>query len=496
MFMSKKWRLAAVAAVLTSTAPAMATILYSPVPVLGTPMAGPGIAPPKLVYGKEYSHDRDMSTFGPPDDPQQVIAWDGSGGVADTIDYSGTRPNWDQDQQVDAIANSRDSLFNPLRRDAAHLIFSHDNVIATYDFGGGLGLSPVPSGGPVGLSNGNRIGGAGEVSVEVGAGFGPPATQDVWAKQPEVNGMPFPRDVDGLEVWGREPQQPQDEGVPVVGDADKYSLDIDFPSEVSIWNASGSAYLSHADVVMAVTSLLGPIPGSAFSLRDETQGRAAINLDALMVNDVLGETETFDREFIFDEGQRLIDQSGVEIDPFGHNGNEPGDTVIFSIRQIVDPADPDGYYSTGSELFVLNSLAGVSFLDHGGHTWDDGYALSELALNTPLPGDANKDGVVDLLDLDILGTNFGSSPAGFMDGDFNGDGTVDLLDLDILGSNFGNQGYAESGVIDINAIEAIGGEEFGGIDFPNAFAAAPVPEPTTALLAFAAIGVVGACRRR
>lgn len=52
------------------------------------------------------------------------------------------------------------------------------------------------------------------------------------------------------------------------------------------------------------------------------------------------------------------------------------------------------------------------------------------------PGDANGDGTVDLLDLDILGQNFGSQDATLNQGDFNGDGVVDLLDLDILGENF------------------------------------------------------------
>ena len=54
-----------------------------------------------------------------------------------------------------------------------------------------------------------------------------------------------------------------------------------------------------------------------------------------------------------------------------------------------------------------------------------------------LPGDANADGKVDLLDLDILGGNFGLTPADLSDGDFNDDDVVDLLDLDILGANFG-----------------------------------------------------------
>lgn len=56
-----------------------------------------------------------------------------------------------------------------------------------------------------------------------------------------------------------------------------------------------------------------------------------------------------------------------------------------------------------------------------------------------LVGDINGDGSVDLLDLDILGANFGafSPPPGPGSGDLNGDGNIDLLDLDILGANFG-----------------------------------------------------------
>ena len=64
--------------------------------------------------------------------------------------------------------------------------------------------------------------------------------------------------------------------------------------------------------------------------------------------------------------------------------------------------------------------------------------MGEVTGGGPLPGDANGDGKVDLLDLDILGMNFGTmGGALFSDGDFNGDGDIDLLDLDILGANFG-----------------------------------------------------------
>ena len=54
------------------------------------------------------------------------------------------------------------------------------------------------------------------------------------------------------------------------------------------------------------------------------------------------------------------------------------------------------------------------------------------------PADFNKDGMVDLTDLNILGGNFGTmGGATMMDGDANMDGNVDLTDLNILGGNWG-----------------------------------------------------------
>lgn len=88
----------------------------------------------------------------------------------------------------------------------------------------------------------------------------------------------------------------------------------------------------------------------------------------------------------------------------------------------------------GGNLLVDNLLIEV-FADAGSVTAN----LNPLPDNSVegLPGDANGDGSVDLLDLDILGSNFGNSPATLAEGDFNADNVVDLLDLDILGSNFG-----------------------------------------------------------
>jgi uncharacterized protein (TIGR03790 family) len=66
-----------------------------------------------------------------------------------------------------------------------------------------------------------------------------------------------------------------------------------------------------------------------------------------------------------------------------------------------------------------------------------------------LPGDANLDGKVTAMDLDILSTNWmrsgqaGGAMWGY--GDFNGDGTVTALDLDVLSTNWGKTASWASG---------------------------------------------------
>ena len=65
-----------------------------------------------------------------------------------------------------------------------------------------------------------------------------------------------------------------------------------------------------------------------------------------------------------------------------------------------------------------------------------------------LESDFNGDGTVDLLDLDILGQEFGlTDPPNTLTADANGDGTVDLLDLDILGQQFGMMGSGDGQTI-------------------------------------------------
>jgi hypothetical protein len=56
-------------------------------------------------------------------------------------------------------------------------------------------------------------------------------------------------------------------------------------------------------------------------------------------------------------------------------------------------------------------------------------------------GDANLDGIVSILDFNILATNFGKSGMTFGQGnfDYGADGTVNILDFNLLATNFGKQ---------------------------------------------------------
>ncbi len=340
------------------------------------PGFGPGLGTPLSVGGKEYSHDWDATTIGavaspPPFDAEQIIAWDGVGGTVDVTDFTGTRPTWTPDDEIDAIANHGDFAYKELKSEIAHLVFSIDDT--SYAYPGGLGAAPllmtVPSAGPIATPVG-AIGGAGEVSYELGTSFGAlPSTVGIWAKQADVNGMPLPDDVDGVEVWGPEPP---------LADADKYSLDMDIFSggaaggATSVWNASGTPYLPHAAIVGAVTSLLGTHVDPDL-----------INLDALMVQDMFGDPDRFD--------------DGIA---------GPGDEIIFSIRQIPSTADPSGYYATGSELFVLNAVGPATFLSHGGHLWDKAYALTAFDVGGP-----NMPHVLDVNAIEAIGEYSVPEPA-------------------------------------------------------------------------------------
>jgi hypothetical protein len=116
------------------------------------------------VPGKEYSDNVDVDQF-QVNDPLQNLEWDGLGNNFDAFDYSLSGPPPADPDQVDALANGLDFLFNEVQVNLAAMIVSLDNE----NF----------------IRNHNTDGSVG-----------------VWATAADVRSPSPPREVDAVEVWG------------------------------------------------------------------------------------------------------------------------------------------------------------------------------------------------------------------------------------------------------------------------------------------------------
>ncbi len=92
-----------------------------------------------------------------------------------------------------------------------------------------------------------------------------------------------------------------------------------------------------------------------------------------------------------------------------------------------------------------------------------------------IPGDANRDGTVDLSDFGILKENFGLMPATWEQGNFDDDPSVTLSDFGVLKENFGktSQGGAAAvpepsswmlALLSIMAVIAVGRKRLAAVD--------------------------------
>lgn len=160
------------------------------------------IPTPKEVPGKDFSDNLDRNAAGV-GDPEQVIAWDGIGGVRDSFDYDeppNARPLYPPSTQVDGLAASFDALFDAAIDNRSALLISVETDPTIY-FERATGFPAAP------------------------AGVG------VWATAADLDAMNPTRDTDGLELWGDDNSD----------DAFRYSLLGDpltqtaNPQKVAIW---------------------------------------------------------------------------------------------------------------------------------------------------------------------------------------------------------------------------------------------------------------------
>jgi hypothetical protein len=89
---------------------------------------------------------------------------------------------------------------------------------------------------------------------------------------------------------------------------------------------------------------------------------------------------------------------------------------------------------TGIEFYICNDECMTGSFD----LYIDDIRVEKVAS----PGDANKDGMVDVGDLGILAANYGGTGKAWEQGDFNGDTLVDVGDLGILAANYGSSNFS------------------------------------------------------
>ena len=356
------------------------------------------------VYGKEYSHTNWFAVYHSPGDPNviniadhdafaspdplQVVSWDGlAGGAAgnsgsvDAFDFGIPGFNYPEGQ-VDALGNKADFLFGRVISNEATLLFS-----VTGDIDVSSMLPPAGSGSSAGI--------VAKAHVHFEDPLGPDAMSplDIWAaiEAPTAGPGPGPgvnhhvvEDLDALEVWGPEPPSHMRPGMPTpvieghiggfpgprTADADRFSLDLDAASGVSVWayDDSGAVetimpWIPHAEIVAAVETLF---LGGDGDLRFDDETRRHIDVDATMVRDF----PTLPGRPGWDVGDELL----FSIDPI------MGGSIIDATGGMVGPAPPiDG----GEIMHLVKTAPGmgpgtfaISFLSHGGHLWDTAFDVS------------------------------------------------------------------------------------------------------------------------
>jgi hypothetical protein len=200
--------------------------------------------------------------------------------------------------------------------------------------------------------------------------------------------------------------------------------------------------------------------------------------------------------------QQKIDASAnLTNDPTGANAfnkldvNRDGLVSRFDAK-IVDGFQDKDYRKLADQLSAvitdaqgtrIISLVDAELNDTGDITRADFDIVktSLVAAGKLIPGDANFDGIVNVGDLGLLSTNFGSPTSRWGLGDFNGDGIVNVGDLGLLSTNFGANANTGAPASPIDLSEAIA---LAGLD------PASVPEPSS----IAAIGLsaISLLRRR
>ncbi len=135
-----------------------------------------------------------------------------------------------------------------------------------------------------------------------------------------------------------------------------------------------------------------------------------------------------------------------EHDASTNNPPYSASSAYSTYQQAVAASKP------GSGVFVAQTTFPVDVEDITSFPMDwpnwMGQYMPALILQelTPLPGDANGDGKVDINDLTIVLAHYGQTGMTWSQGEFTGDGTVDINDLTIVLAHYGQTAGSADGL--------------------------------------------------
>ncbi len=150
-------------------------------------------------------------------------------------------------------------------------------------------------------------------------------------------------------------------------------------------------------------------------------------------------TVTFDTtalEYVSSENRDYL-PSGAFAIPASVNGNQ----VTLAATSLSGESMGDGTLATITfEILVVKNstvrLSDVILTDSQGDTTIPQTDILEITEPVKLPEDVNDDGVVNIVDLTLVASNFGKT--GQNAADVNGDGVVNIIDLTLVATAFGN----------------------------------------------------------
>ena len=175
----------------------------------------------------------------------------------------------------------------------------------------------------------------------------------------------------------------------------------------------------------------GNSSGSAY-LFNATTGSQLFKLTA---SDAAAD-DNFGRSVAIDGNTAIV---GAFADDDG--GLDSGSAYLFDIatgsqlaKLTASDAAAVDYFGRAVAIRGNAALVGAYLDDDDGNSSGSAYLFEAPA---PITGDANEDGIVNILDLSALSDNWQSTGVGFAGGDFNGDGIVNIVDLSDLSDNWG-----------------------------------------------------------